>query len=68
VRALVRILEASPPADVIDQDRVKIGCSATHVRDQLPERFATFEAKSALTAVLISSDNLKNRDARHTPQ
>ena len=56
--ALVGVLEASPTADVVDQDQVEIRPPGSNIVDQALEAGSASEAQAALAVVGIGADDL----------
>jgi hypothetical protein len=57
VGALVRILEATPAADVVDQDGFEVGCAGFDVVDQLFEGVAALDPQAALARIGVGADD-----------
>ena len=55
--ALIRVLKSPPAADVINEDKFKIGAAVLHIVDKSAERVAPIDAEAALTRITISPYN-----------
>jgi hypothetical protein len=58
VSALVRILEASPAADIVDKNSGEVDFTGFDIGDQSLQRVAPFQAQPALAFVGIGPDDL----------
>ena len=58
ISRLVRILEATPAADVIDQDQVEVGVAGLDIGDELLQRGAAIDGQPALALVGIGAHDL----------
>jgi hypothetical protein len=58
VGTFVRILEAAPSADVIDQDAIEIGSCGLNVGNQLLQSAAANDGNPAATIVRVSTNDL----------
>ena len=57
-RTLVRVLEAAPAADVIDEDQLEVGVFRLHIRQQGLQPFAPADVEPALALVRVGPDDL----------
>jgi hypothetical protein len=67
IGALVGVLEATPTADVVNQDGVEFRLSALNIPDQPLQRIATFQSQAALAFVGIGPDDLDAALGRIAP-
>jgi hypothetical protein len=59
VCALVRVLEAAPPADVVNQNGAEVGSPGLNVSDQRLDTFATIDAETTFALVRVGPNNLQ---------
>lgn len=64
VGALIRVLEPTPAADVIDQDRAELGGAASHVGEQLLQGLPSVQGQPAPPRVLVGLDDLESAARR----
>ncbi|MNL66500.1 hypothetical protein D3C87_1909790 [compost metagenome] len=55
----IRILKASPTADVINEDRRKANHTALNIAEELNQCITPFQAQTALAHVGINSDDFE---------
>lgn len=55
--AFVRVLKAPPAADVVDQDRYKVGNAAFHIVKKAGESRTARDVESALAVIRVGADD-----------
>ena len=66
--ALINILEATPPADILDQDMIEVRFSGADILDQPHQAGPILEFQSAFAAVSVGFDNREILRVRHRPR
>ena len=57
MRAFIGVLEAAPPADIINKDQPEIGLAGAHIGEKLLQPFAATDIQTAFAFVSVGTDN-----------
>jgi hypothetical protein len=59
IGAFISILESSPAADVVDQNRLKVGCAGFHFQHERLQSITTIHSQTATAGILKNARDCK---------